>query len=115
MYSLFISLGPDEEVSVLVAKLLRGRRYDCTTAHNEGRLGLSDRDQLAHAVSLQRALLTHNRADFEALARSYLDNGLEHYGITLARRYAPCEVVRRLTRLLDQVTADEMRNQVRYL
>ena len=115
MTSLFIELYLDEDVSVLVAELLRGRGFSALTAHSQGRLGLSDSDQLAYAVSLRRALLTHNRADFEALARRYVDEGREHNGLILARRYPPYELLRRLMRLLDQVTADEMKNQVKYI
>ena len=115
MSRLFIELYLDEDVSVLVAELLRGRGFSALTAHSEGRLGLTDSDQLAHSVSLARTLLTHNRADFESLAKLYADTGREHYGIILARRHAPYELLRRLMRLLDQVTADEMKNQVKYI
>jgi hypothetical protein len=62
--SLFIELYLDEDVSILVADLLRGRGFSAFTAHSQGRLGLSDSDQLAYAVALGRALLTPNRADF---------------------------------------------------
>lgn len=65
MTSLFIELYLDEDVSVLVAALLRGRGFSALTTHDESRLGLTDADQLAHSVSLNRTLLTHNRADFE--------------------------------------------------
>lgn len=115
MPRIFIELYLDEDVSVLVADLLRGRGYSALTAHIEGNLGLSDAEQLAHAVSLGRALLTHNRADFELLAKQWAAEGRDHYGVILARRYPTYELVRRLMRLLDQITADEMENQVRYI
>jgi hypothetical protein len=92
---LFIDLYLDEDVSVLIAELLRGRGFSAITTHGEGRLGRSDSEQLAYAVSLGRALLTHNRADFEALAESYSADGLDHYGIILARRCPPYELARR--------------------
>lgn len=115
MTRLFIELYLDEDVSVLVAALLRGRGFSALTAHDEGRLGLTDADQLAHSASLNRTLLTHNRSDFEALAQRYADQERDHYGIILARRYPPYELLRRLMRLLDHVTADEMKNQVKYI
>ncbi len=115
MSSLFIELYLDEDVSNLVAELLRGRGFSALTTHSEGRLGLTDAGQLAHTIALRRTLLTHNRADFEALAQRYAEAGREHHGIILARRYAPYELLRRLMRLLDQVTADEMKNQVKYI
>lgn len=115
MSGLFIELYLDEDVSILVAALLQGRGYSAITAHGEGRLGRSDAEQLAHAITLGRTLLTHNRADFEMLAQGYAERGQNHNGVILARRYQPYELVRRLARLLDQVTADEMQNQVRYI
>lgn len=115
MSGLFIELYLDEDVSILVAALLQGRGYSVLTAHSEGKLGQSDAEQMAHAVSLGRTLLTHNRADFEMLAQGYAEMGQNHNGVILARRYSPYELVRRLIRVLDHVTADEMQNQVRYI
>jgi predicted nuclease of predicted toxin-antitoxin system len=112
---LFIELYLDEDVSVLVADLLRGRGFVATTTRDEGQLGKSDAEQLAFAISLGRTLLTHNRTDFEALAQEYTAAGRTHYGIILAQRQPSYELLRRLIRLLNQVTADEMENQVRYI
>ena len=115
MRQLFITLYLDEDVNVMVANLLNGRGFSATTARDEGLLRKSDEEQLAHAVSQQKTLLTHNRHDFEMLAREYADAERTHYGIILAVRYPPYEVVRRLMRILNQVTADEIQNQVRYI
>jgi hypothetical protein len=112
---IFINLYLDEDVSVLVADLLRARGFSAVTTRDEGRLGRSDSEQLAYAISLSRTLLTHNRADSELLANKYGDEGLDHEGIILARRYPPYELVRRLMRLLNHVTADEMKNQLKYI
>lgn len=115
MNQLFIELYLDEDVHVVIADLLRGRGFVATTAHAEGQLAKSDEEQLAYAVSQRKTLLTHNRHDFEALAREYVAAGKTHYGIILAVRYPPYEVVRRLMRLLNHVTAGEMQNQVHYI
>jgi hypothetical protein len=115
MSPLFIELYLDEDVDVLVASLLRGRGFQAATAHEAGRLGRSDAEQLAFAASQGKALLTHNRVDYERLARQYFEVGREHCGILLAIRRLPHEIVHRLLRILDQVSADEMRNQIRYL
>jgi hypothetical protein len=64
---------------------------------------------------LQRALLTHNRTDFEALAQQYFAAGQVHYGIIVAVRRPPQAITRRLLTILNQVTADEMENQLRYI
>ena len=69
MIRLFIELYLDEDVSVLVASLLRARGFVAVTTLEAGRLGQSDAGQLEYAVEQRKVLLTHNRADFEALAR----------------------------------------------
>ncbi|MBX3059496.1 MAG: DUF5615 family PIN-like protein [Anaerolineae bacterium] len=115
MSQLFIELYLDEDVHVVIADLLRGRGFSAITAREAGQLAKSDEEQLAYAISQRRTLLTHNRHDFEALASAYASEGKTHYGIILAVRNPPYEVVRRLMRLLNHVTADEMQNQVRYI
>jgi predicted nuclease of predicted toxin-antitoxin system len=112
---LFIELYLDEDVNVLVADLLQGRGFVATSTRDVGNLGKSDEEQLAYAASQRKTLLTHNRHDFEALARDYASAGKTHYGIILAVRNPPYEIVRRLMRILDQVPADEMQNQVRFI
>jgi hypothetical protein len=111
MSRLFIELHLDEDVSVLVARLVCSRGFVATTAHDQGLLGRSDAEQLAYAAGRQMTLLTHNRADFEALARDYLAAGQTHHGIIIAVRRTPHEITRRLLAILNQVTADEMENQ----
>jgi len=72
---LFIELYLDEDVSVLIAELLRARGFQAPTTQAAGRLGGSDAEQLAYATTHRKAFLTHNRADFEALARQYFSAG----------------------------------------
>lgn len=112
---LFIALFLDEDVPILIADLLRARGYTAVTTVEAGRRGRSDPEQLAYAASMGYALLTHNRGDFEELARAYLAEGRDHYGIIIATRHPPHEVVRRLLLILDQVTAEELRGQLRYI
>jgi hypothetical protein len=102
-------------VRVLVAELLRARGFVATTSREAGQLGKSDAEQLSYAVTQGMALLTHNRADFEALAEAYRNSGQTHNGIIVAVRNPPHEMIRRLLLVLNQVTADEMQDQVRYI
>jgi hypothetical protein len=115
MSRLFIELYLDEDVSILVARLVCSRGFIATTAHDEGLLGRNDAEQLAYAAGRGMTLLTHNRADFEALARDYATNGQTHCGIIIAVRRTPYEIARRLLAILNQVTADEIENQLRYI
>jgi predicted nuclease of predicted toxin-antitoxin system len=112
---LFIELYLDEDVSVLVADLLRARGFVATTTQEAGNLGSSDRVQLESAIKRAQALLTHNRADFEALAREFFSSGRSHNGIIVAVRRPPNDIVKRLLAILNSVTSDEIENQIRYL
>jgi predicted nuclease of predicted toxin-antitoxin system len=111
----FIELYLDEDVSVLVAELLRARGFGARTTQEAGRKNATDDAQLAYAVSNRRALLTHNRDDFAHLAREYFTGGRNHYGIIIAVRRPPHELVRRLLVVLNQTTSDEIENQVIYI
>jgi predicted nuclease of predicted toxin-antitoxin system len=115
MIRIFVELYLDEDVDVLVAELLRARGYSVTTTRDAGQLGNTDAEQLAYAIQAGRAILTHNRLHFEALGREYLVAGQTHFGILLANRHPPYEIARRLLLLLNQVTADELKDQIRYL
>lgn len=115
MTRLFASIYLDEDVSVLVAKLLHSRSLETLTALDAGNLGKSDAEQLSFAAAHQMAMLTHNRRDFEELARRYYHEGLSHNGIIIAVRRPPHELVRRLLVLLNRLTADELDNQLVYI
>jgi predicted nuclease of predicted toxin-antitoxin system len=112
---LFIELYLDEDVSALVADLVRARGFVANTTQQARQLARSDAEQLKYAASQQKTLLTHNRADFEVLARQYFSEGRTHYGIIIAVRRTPYEIVQRLLTILNQVTADEIENQLRYI
>jgi hypothetical protein len=60
-------------------------------------------------------LFTHNRADFEQLAADCLAQSRPHGGIIIAVRRRPHEIASRLLKILNHVTAEEMRDQVRYI
>ena len=49
---LFATLYTDEDVSVLVATLLRSRGFNVTTSLEQGMLGKSDQDQLIYTAKV---------------------------------------------------------------
>ena len=112
---MFIELYLDEDVDALVADLIRARGFNAVTTRDAGNLHKDDDEQLAYAVENQLAYVTHNRADFEARALEYFAGGKPHYGIIIAVRRPPQDIVRRLFVILNNVTADEMINQIRYI
>lgn len=115
MSGLFIALYLDEDVDVLLADLVRARGFAATTTQEAGQRVNDDPTQLAYAVSQQKTLLTHNRADFEALSQQYFDEAKPHFGILIAVRRPVYDLARRVLLILNAVTADEMANQVRYI
>ncbi|MEK7440407.1 MAG: DUF5615 family PIN-like protein [Chloroflexota bacterium] len=112
---LFIALYADEDVHKAFAKEIRRHGFDAISADEEKRREESDEKQLEYAVSQGRALLSHNQKHFEPLHEKWLHEGREHAGIILSHRIEIGELLRRTLRLLDQVTADEMHNSLRYL
>ena len=105
----------DEDVDVLLARLLAARRFDCVTAVEAGRLGESDVEHLEAATAEGRVLVTHNRVDFERLAVSWWGQGKEHAGIILAvRRADTYELARRLLPVLHRYDQAGWRNTVLY-
>jgi predicted nuclease of predicted toxin-antitoxin system len=115
MTRLFIEIYLDEDVDVLVADLLRHRGFSATTTVEEGKRGNTDAEQMAYATARGKAILTHNRRDFEALVQTYFLSGEDHHGVILAVRRVAQEIVRRLLIILNDMTADEMKNQVKYI
>lgn len=115
MSRIFIELYLDEDVSVLIASLLRARGFTVLTTQEAGNSGAADEQQLEYATASQMTLLTHNRKDFERLARRWYEAGHEHYGIIIAVKRPAQEVVARVAPILNQYTWDEMRNQIVYI
>jgi Domain of unknown function (DUF5615) len=112
----FIALYFDEDVEIEIPLRLAGRGWDVSWARQAGALHRSDQEQITLAISQRRAIVTHNRHDFEQLHSDYLSTGRTHYGIVVARfRFNLGDTVNRLLVLLDSFTADEMANQLRYV
>jgi hypothetical protein len=113
--TLYIHLYFDEDVSVEIVENLRTRGFDVLSVRDAGALGRSDDEQMLYAVFQKRAIVTHNRLDFEKQHVKFLENGMQHYGVIVAKRRRDTEMVSKLLELLDTVTAEEMKNQLRYI
>src|SRR5258708_7532616 len=101
MSRLFATLYLDEDVSVLLARLLRSRGFEAATTQEAGNIAASDERQLERSAARGLALLTHNRIDFERIATQYFDAGRHHSGIIIAVRRPPHDVLPRLLALLN--------------
>ncbi len=110
-----IDLYLDEDVDVLVSKLIRARGFGAITTLEAGQTGRTDAEQLAFAASQHKTLLTHNRVHFEDLARRWFEENKTHAGIIIAVRRKPQELCSRILKLLNSFTAGEMENQIKYI
>ena len=113
-----LKLYLDEDVTPLLARALRQRGFDVTSAVELGHVGWSDEEQLEYAVSEGRAILTHNIRDFVRLHREWLSKGKEHFGIVVAPQFPLREFgafLRRTLRFLNRWTSCSMRNNVIFL
>lgn len=115
MSDIFIKVYLDEDINVLIAEIVRSRNFESLTVTEAGRKGKSDSEQLEFATENGYAILTHNRVDYEDLAKEYFAAGKNHYGIIVAARRAPLKTAQRLDVILNNFTADEMKNQIIYI
>ena len=108
------ALYTDEDMSALVATLLRSRGLDITTVPEQATIGKTDNEQLIFATSLSRCILTHNRVDFERLHLRYIGENKEHFGIIIVPQKNGYEVAQRIGILVNALTVDEIRNHLLY-
>ena len=97
---------------------LRARRVEVITASEAFMTKKSDEEQLRWwAAANGFVLYSFNLRDYQALHASWLARGNPHGGIVLAhqQRYTVGEQLRRLLLLLDERTAEDMRNRLEYL
>lgn len=115
MSELFAHLYLDEDVSVLLAELLRSQGYEITTALEAGNLHADDDEHLGFAAARGMTVVTHNRRDFEQLASKYVRSGQSHAGIIICVRRSEPQIATRLLKILNEFTADEMRDLLLYV
>jgi len=73
----FAKLYFDEDVSVLLGKILSGRGFDVLTARDADMLRNSDEEQLLFGTDHSRAVVTHNRRHFEKLHAEFVQKQLD--------------------------------------
>lgn len=111
----FIRLYLDEDVHKRVAAGLRLRQFDVVSAHEVGRWGLTDEEQLEYATAEERTIFTYNTGDYVKLHLEWSRRDQGHYGIIVSDQLPIGTTIRRLLNLLNQVTASEMQGTIRWL
>lgn len=90
---------------------LRQRGVDVLSVPEAGKIGASDREQLAFALAEGRVLLTYD-TDFLSLGAA----GVHHAGIVYASQYMPIgEIIRGLMLIYQVFDSTEMTGQIEYL
>jgi len=107
----------EDSVNRALIRALQARGVDVTNAIDSGQAGTDDIEQLRHAAAEGRVLLTYNIKDFSELHKELVAQGESHSGIILApqQRYSIGEQMRRILRIRNGLSSDEMKGRVEYL
>ena len=115
---LWLRLYFDHNAHLWLAEAVRRHGIDAVVAKDVGNAAAADEEHLRWATEHGRTVFTFDRNDFPRLNEEWQARGEPHAGIIVS--VAPPElpapaVLRRLLRLLDTVTADEMANRLLWL
>ena len=110
-----IKLYLNEDIQIVLAHALRKRGFNAVTTQEVNLTTSSDREQLEFASNDGRTVLTFNRGDFLQLHSQFSQQSIDHSGIIVSEQLPIGELLRRLTKLLTSLTAEEMRNRLVYL
>lgn len=105
-----IRLYLDEDVNPSRAEDLRQRGQNALATSKARQLGRGAREYLDHARQEQRAILTHRRDDFLALAKEYALRAILHAGILYISQVPYRALLRRLLRFLTIATPSQVEN-----
>jgi hypothetical protein len=96
---------------------LRKRGVDVLTSLEAGTTEQSDEQQLSFATRQGRAIHSFNVGDFCRLHAQWLAGGRSHAGIILAQQqqFPVGEQMRRLIRLVDRLSPEDMRDRLEFL
>jgi predicted nuclease of predicted toxin-antitoxin system len=105
----------NERLSPRLAQQLRSYGFDATSTLEMKMIQADDDEQLAYAASSGRAIVTFNHKDFSVRHDRYMEAGMEHWGIIYSTEESMDVMRRRLLKMLNTVSADELKNQTRWL
>lgn len=94
---------------------LRARQIDVVTVSEANLLGQADDEQLRYATQHSRVIFTFNRGDFFRLHTEWLNSGQPHSGIIISDQIGTGAMMRRLLRLIDAKSANDMHNWLEFL
>ena len=107
-------LDEDAQRTALV-RALRARQIDVLTANEANQIAVPDAQQLAFATSRGRTIFSFNRGDFVHLHTQYLRHDRFHAGIVVSDQLEIGVIIRRLLRLLDARSTEDMHRWLEFL
>lgn len=113
-----ISLYFDEDsMDKALIRALHARWIDVTTAFEKDMIEKSDEEHLSFAASRDRVLYSFNIGDFYNIHTTWLKQNKSHAGIVLSlqQQYSAGEQMRRLLKLVNQMSAEKMKNRIEFL
>ena len=113
-----ICLYLDEDaMEKALVRALQTKGIDVTSVLTEQRHGDKDEQQLLYSTEQQRVIYTFNIKHFTVLHSSFIERGQSHAGIIVAQKdlYSVGEQMRRLARLVNTLSAEEMQDRLEYL
>lgn len=104
----------DEDITPLLARLLRERGHDVISCRDIGATGITDEDQLARATELGRAILSSNYGDFIRISRECVLYSRPHGGIIVSYHQIDTneisDALELVSRLMTEIDGDNMPN-----
>ena len=113
-----IKLYLDEDITPVLARVLRDRGFDVASALELGHSPWDDEAHLEYASSEGRTLLTYNIRHFAGLHKEWQTAGKTHKGIILSSQFSReqfGELLRRTLKLLTLWTPETIHNQLLFL
>ena len=111
-----LKIYSDESPNIKIIEGLKRRGVKIWSARDVGNLGLTDEEQLRYAYN-ERVCLFTTDDDFLKIAKTWTEQGQEHYGIIYVHplKLSIGECISALEIIACVLNEDEMRNQIEYL
>ncbi|MEK7692789.1 MAG: DUF5615 family PIN-like protein [Chloroflexota bacterium] len=106
----------DEDITPLLARLLRERGHDVVSCRDIAATGITDDDQLDRATELGRAILSSNYGDFIRISRECVRDGRAHGGIVISYHQIDVDTISEdvdaVSRFMTEIDGDHLPNCV---
>lgn len=105
----------DEDITDLLARVLRTIGYDVVSAHEVNMNRRTDEEQIFYAIKNKRAILTCNISHFTNLARKCYQDNISHYGVIVTPQLNFKEMLKRVINLLDNNSFNDLKDRYIWL